>query len=144
MQTSLQTGRILLTPQAPARRPEQLLGVVHVQQYASFIKDVPTIGVLFLLNGFGAGVICVMLATRVRLLGALAGIGLCVGALISIAVARYGSTGLFAYREPTIRTPVAIAVIAEIAALLVLGTLALRGRAPSRNRRDATLSRGGA
>jgi len=121
-----------------------VVGVVHVQQYASFIKDVPTIGVLFLLNGFGAGVICVMLASRVRLLGALAGIGLCVGALISIAVARYGSTGLFAYREPTIRTPVAIAVIAEIAALLVLGTLALRGRAPSRNRRDATLSRGGA
>lgn len=105
-----------------------VVGVVHVQQYGSFIKDVPTIGVLFLLNGFGAGVICVMLATRLRLLGALGGIGLCAGALISIAVARYASTGLFDYREPTFRTPMVIAVIAEIAAIAVLAIMALRGR----------------
>lgn len=105
-----------------------VVGAVHVQQYASFIKDVPTVGVLFMLNGLGAGVICVILSTRLRLIGALAGIGLCAGALISIAVARYASTGLFNYREPTIRGPVAIAVVAEIAAVLVLATVVVKGR----------------
>ena len=31
-----------------------VVGAVHLQQYADFISDVPTIGVLFLLNGLGA------------------------------------------------------------------------------------------
>jgi len=43
-----------------------IVGVVHIQQYADFIKDVPTISELFLLNGLGAGVLCVLLGTRPR------------------------------------------------------------------------------
>ncbi|MGI8945276.1 MAG: hypothetical protein ACR2GL_03435 [Thermoleophilaceae bacterium] len=74
-----------------------VVGAVHLQQYADFIKDVPTIGVLFLLNGLGAGVACALLGTRLRAAGALTGISVSAGALVSIAVARYAGGGLFDY-----------------------------------------------
>ncbi len=106
------------------------VGVVHLEQYVDFIKDVPTIGVLFLLNSFGAGAICLMLASPLRLLAALGGIALSLGSLVSIAVARYADGGLFSYSEPTWRTPIIIAVALEIAAVVVLaGVAARRGRA---------------
>ncbi len=106
------------------------VGVVHLEQYVDFIKDVPTIGVLFLLNSFGAGVICLMLSSPLRRLAALGGIGLSLGSLVSIAIARYASGGLFNYTEPTWRTPIIIAVALEIAAVLVLaGVAGRRGRA---------------
>lgn len=60
-----------------------LVGAIHLQQYADFIKDVPTIGTLFLLNSFAAGLICLMLATRLRTLAALGGIAVSAGALVS-------------------------------------------------------------
>ena len=107
-----------------------VVGIVHIQQYASFIKDVPTIGPLFALNGFGAGALCVMLATRGRLLAALGGIGLCAGSLVSIAISRYAAAGFFSYREPTLRTPVLIAVVAELIAIAVLALYAQRSRTP--------------
>ena len=105
-----------------------VVGVVHVQQYLDFIADVPTIGELFLLNGLGAGVITILLTTRLRLLGALAGVGLSAGALVSILISRYAEKGLFEYVEPTLRTPVLISVIAEIAAVLALSAYVVRSR----------------
>jgi ribose/xylose/arabinose/galactoside ABC-type transport system permease subunit len=104
------------------------VGVVHLEQYLDFIKDVPTIGVLFLLNAFAAGGIVMLLASPFTLLPAVAGIGLSVGSLISIAIARYASSGLFSYREPTWRTPIIIAVALEVAAVLVLVALEARRR----------------
>ena len=95
-----------------------VVGAVHVQQYADFIGDVPTIGELFLLNGAAAGVVVVMLATRLAPLGALGGIALSVGALLSIAIAMSG--GLFDYQEASFRTPVVIAVVAEALGILLL------------------------
>ncbi len=106
-----------------------VVGAVHIQQYLDFVGDVPTIAELFVLNGVGAGVVAILLATRLRVLGALAGIGLSFGALVSIAIAHYAASGLFDYVEPTFRAPVAIAVIAEIGAILMLGAfLALNRR----------------
>jgi hypothetical protein len=106
------------------------VGVVHLEQYVDFIKDVPTIGVLFLLNSFGAGVICLMLASPLRRLPALGGIALALGSLVSIAIARYADGGLFSYSEPTSRPPIIIAVVLEIAAVVVLAVVAARrGRA---------------
>lgn len=96
-----------------------VVGAVHVQQYADSLGDVPTIGELFLLNGAAAGVVVVMLATRLAPLGALGGIALSVGALLSIAIAM-SSGGLFDYQEPSFRTPVAIAVVAEALGILLL------------------------
>jgi hypothetical protein len=104
------------------------VGVVHLQQYLDFIRDVPTIGVLFLLNSFAAGAIGVMLAGPFVLPGAVAGIGLSVGSLVSILIARYAATGLFDYREASWRTPIVIAVALEVAAVVVLGAALLNQR----------------
>lgn len=115
-----------------------VVGAIHIQQYLDFIKAVPTINNLFLLNGLGAGVICVLLAIRPRTLAALAGIGLSAGALASITVARYASGGLFSYQEPTLRAPVVIAVLAEIAAVGALaGYLAVSRHTPKTTREKA-------
>ena len=110
-----------------------LVGAVHLQQYADFISDVPTIGGLFLLNGLGAGVVAILLATRGAALGALAGIVLSAGALISVLISMTG-TGLFDYTEPAFRSAVVVAVVAEAAAVvLLIAYLALRP-APGRTR----------
>ena len=96
-----------------------VVGAVHLQQYADFISDVPTIGVLFLLNGAGAGVVAILLTTRHAPLGALTGIALSGGALVSIAISM-SDHGLFDYTEPTLRTAVVIAIAAEAAAIVLL------------------------
>lgn len=96
-----------------------VVGAVHVQQYADFIADVPTIGVLFVLNGLGAGVVVILLATRHAALGAFAGIALSAGALISIVISMT-DRGLFDYTEPTFRAAVVVAIAAEAAAVLLL------------------------
>jgi len=107
------------------------VGVVHLEQYLEFIKDVPTIGVLFLLNAFAAGTTCLLLASPFLLPGALAGIGMSVGSLVSIVISRYAASGLFSYREPTWRSPIIIAVALEAAAVAVL-TAALIAQRRSR------------
>ena len=108
-----------------------VVGVVHLQQYADFIHDVPTIGVLFLLNAAGAGAVTILLATRRAALGAVGAIGLSAGALVSIAISMT-DRGLFRYTEPTFRAPVAIAVVAEVAAIALLLAYLLVRRMPSR------------
>lgn len=106
-----------------------VIGAIHLQQYADFIKDVPTIGTLFLLNGFVAGLVCLMLATRLRTLAALSGIAVSAGALGSLAIARFASSGLFDYFEPAFEGPVAISVAAEVIAIVSLAAyLAVRTR----------------
>ncbi|GAC1518828.1 MAG: hypothetical protein NVS2B6_00600 [Thermoleophilaceae bacterium] len=106
-----------------------VVGGVHIQQYLDFINDAPNIGALFLLNGIGTGVLCAMLGTRFRLLGALGGIGLSVGALGSVLLAGFLSSGLFGYREVALRGPIVVAVVAELLAIGVLGSYLLRARA---------------
>ena len=96
-----------------------VVGAVHVQQYADFIADVPTIGVLFLLNGLGAGVVVILLTTRRAALGALGGIAVSAGALISILISMTDN-GLFQYTEPAFRSAVIIAIAAEAAAIVLL------------------------
>lgn len=103
-----------------------VVGAIHLQQYADFMSDVPTIGVLFLLNSLGAGVVAVVLATRLRVIGALAGAALSGGALISIALAM--TSGLFGYTEPTFRVAVVLAIVAEVAAVLTLAAWLLARR----------------
>lgn len=114
-----------------------VVGAVHLQQYADFISDVPTIGVLFLLNGLGAGAATILLATRYRALGALGAVALSAGALVAVLVSMTDK-GLFDYIEPTFRTAVVVSVVAEAAAVvLLLAYLAMR-RAPEPPRVDWT------
>jgi hypothetical protein len=95
------------------------VGAVHLQQYADFISDVPTIGVLFALNGLGAGIVAIALTTRRAPLGALGAVALSAGALVSIAISMTDN-GLFDYTEPTLRTAVVVAIVAEAAAIVLL------------------------
>jgi len=113
-----------------------VVGVVHLQQYADFIHDVPTIGVLFLLNAAGAGSVTILLATRRATLGAVGAIAVSAGALVSIAISMTAAGGLFDYTEPTLRAPIAIAICAEVAAIALLLAYLVAQRVPARARVD--------
>lgn len=98
-----------------------VIAAVHLQQYLDFISEVPTIGVLFVLNAAGGAGLAVALVSSdrpLRLLAAVGSIGLAVGSLVSIVIALNGS--LFGYSEPTLRLPILIAILAEVAAIPVL------------------------
>ena len=103
---------------------------VHVQQYASLLHEVRWIGPLFLANAAACVIAIIGLATtRTRPLAALAGVVISALALGSLAVS-YGH-GLFGWHEGGFRTAIAIAVITEICAAILLAgalsTTAVRG-----------------
>jgi hypothetical protein len=96
---------------------------VHFQQYVDFMSEVPTVGVLFLLNAAGgAGLLLAMLSgdRLIRLLGMTGSIALALGSLVSIAISLTGN--FFGYEEPTLRLPIVIAIVAEV---LLIGVLVL-------------------
>lgn len=100
-----------------------LLGVggIHLQQVLGYVNAVPTINVLFFLNAIGAAFIALVLAgsrERIAVLAALAGLGLTLGALVSLAISRV--TALFGYSEPTLRTAVLLAAVVELMAVVAL------------------------
>ena len=111
-----------------------VVGAVHVQQFMGEVGDAPTIAELFLLNGIGAGGIVIgLVLPRFRLLAALGGIGLSVGALASLAIARYAENGIFDYTEPDLRAPVVVAILFEVASVALLSAYLASARrgAPS-------------
>lgn len=96
-------------------------GGIHLQQVEGVIGSVPTIDTLFVLNAIGAGAIALVLAgsrEHVAALAALGGIGLTLGALVSLAITRADT--LFDYSEPTLRFEVGLAAFVELAAVLAL------------------------
>ena len=101
-------------------------GAIHLQQVQGPLSAVPTINTLFALNAIAAAVIALVLAgsrQQVAVLGALAGIGLTLGALVSLAISRADT--LFDYSEPTLRTAVTLAAAVELAAVLALAAFML-------------------
>ena len=116
---------------------------VHTEQFVSAFNGVAWIGPLFLANAAASvAAIAGLVYQRTRRLAALAGVVLSAVALGSLVVS-YGR-GLFGWREGGFRTPIELAVIAEIgavifasAALAVTTTLSkevLRERPPVNNR----------
>lgn len=98
---------------------------VHLQQYIDFMSEVPSVGVLFLLNAAGGAGLAVALLSRDRqlqLLAALGSLGLAAGSLGSIAVAL--SSSFLGYSEPTLRAPILLAIIAEVLALPLMAAVA--------------------
>ena len=92
---------------------------VHIQQYASLFHAVSWIGPLFLANAAATIIAIAGLAyARTRRLAALAGIVISVIALGSLVVS-FGQ-GLFGWQEGGFRTPVEIAVITEVGAVILL------------------------
>jgi hypothetical protein len=106
---------------------------VHIQQYAALYHEVRWIGPLFLVNAAASVAAIAGLAYRpTRQLAALAGIVISAVALGSLVVS-YGQ-GLFGWHEGGFRTAVALAVVAEVGAVIVLSA-ALAARTPLRRRR---------
>ncbi|MEA2373120.1 MAG: hypothetical protein QOH12_3514 [Solirubrobacteraceae bacterium] len=122
---------------AMARRLRQVAALlvlvvagVHFQQYVDFMSEVPTVGVLFLLNAAGgAGLLLAMLGGDrvIALLAMIGSLGLAIGSLVSIVIALNGSFlgvaldgSFFGYQETTLRLPIVIAVVAEVLLILVL------------------------
>ena len=105
-------------------------GVVHIQQY--YVADystIPTIGTLFFLNFVSAVVIAVGLLVPVRRIAgrysdairgvfAVGGIGLGVTSLVALFVSE--SSSLFGFAEFGYRTPIKLAIVAEVAAVVLL------------------------
>jgi hypothetical protein len=129
--------------QAPALRTMRRLGAlavvaggaVHLQQYlGADYRAIPTIGPLFLLNAIGSGAIgLALLAPLERVFSgrkldlvtaALADAGLLIalGSLVALFISESGS--LFGFSESGYRTPIVIAIVAEVAALLLLAPVA--------------------
>jgi hypothetical protein len=105
---------------------------VHVQQFADLLHGVRWIGPLFLANAVAiVAVIAGLALRRTRQLAALAGVAISALALGSLVVS-YGH-GLFGWQEAGFRTPIALAVIAEVGAVVLL-TAALTGSALLRER----------
>ena len=105
-------------------------GVVHLQQYSgNGYSTVPTIGTLFFLNLVSAVVIAIGLvvplrrlaghyAEAVRAVFALGGIGLAGLSLVALFISE--GSGLFGFVEHGYRTPIMIAIVAEVAAVVFL------------------------
>jgi hypothetical protein len=101
-------------------------GAIHLQQVQGPLGAVPTINTLFVLNAIAAaGIALVLAGTRGRpaVVAAVAGIGLTLGALVSLAVSRTAT--LFDYSEPMLRTAVTLAAFVELAVVLALGAFLL-------------------
>jgi hypothetical protein len=93
--------------------------VVHVQQFVAEFNDVRWIGPLFLANAVAIVLtIAGLIEPRTRRIAALAGIVISAVALGSLVVS-YG-TGLFGWQEVGFRTPVALAMITEAGAVILL------------------------
>jgi hypothetical protein len=106
-----------------------VIAAVHLQQYVEFMSEVPKVGVLFLLNAAGgAGLVLALLSCErpLRILAAFGAIGLALGSLISIGIALSGN--FLGYSEPTLRLPIAIAIVAEALALPLLARLLVQER----------------
>jgi len=104
-----------------------LVGGIHLQQYDSILKDVPTIGTLFILNAAGAAGIALAIAGlrgRALALPALGGIALAGGAIVSVLIARYSA--IFDYSEPTYRAAVVLSLAFEVGAVAILAALAAK------------------
>jgi predicted Na+-dependent transporter len=94
---------------------------VHFQQYVDFMSEVPTVGVLFLLNAAGGTGLVLAMLSGDRLIAFLAmsgSLALAIGSLASIGIALNGS--FFGYQEPTLRLPILIAIVAEALLVAVL------------------------
>jgi len=116
-----------------------VVGAVHVQQFMGEVGDAPTIAQLFLLNGIGAGAIVIgLVLPRFRLLAAFGGIGLSIGALVSLAIARYAESVIFDYTEPDLRAPVVVAILSELVSVALLSAYVASARRPSPSRSTAT------
>jgi len=116
-------GALLLAAQA----------AVHIQQYITFYHGVRWIGPLFLADAVVSVVVIAGLAfRRWQPITALVGVAVAAGALGGLAVS-YGR-GLFGWQEVGFATPIELAVISELGAVIVLAAALAADAAWSKHR----------
>lgn len=101
------------------------MAAIHVYLWAQGYRDVPIIGVLFLLNGIGGGLLTVLLLVTPRgVLSPLSGLGalFTVGSLAALILSL--TVGLFGFREFLQAPYVASSLAVESLGSLVLIALA--------------------
>jgi hypothetical protein len=111
------------------------VGAVHLQQYfGADYNVIPTVGPLFLLNAIGAGAVgFALLAPLHRILGERRGdvaggvlsvlaVAIALGSLVALFISETGT--LFGFSEDGYGTAVVIAIIAEVATVLLLTPIA--------------------
>jgi len=108
-----------------------VVGAVHLEQYfAVHFKVVPVIGPLFALNFAGACLIATGLLLplgRLHILAALAGVGLAASSFVFLIISEHQP--LFGFHDYGYRTAIVIGLVAEAAAVLLLGAyLSVRAR----------------
>ncbi len=123
------------------------VGAVHLQQYLTGYDVLPTIGTLFLLNAISAGVVGVALLLpverlvdkhgRERVVGllALGAVAIAVGSLIALFISE--TSVLFGFSEDGYDTPVVIAIVSEVATVVLLAPVAVTNAVRSVTRRPA-------
>ncbi len=125
------------------------VGAVHLQQYiGADYRTIPTIGTLFLLNAIASAMVGLGLLAPIKRISptgradtAIAVLALAaVGSLVALFVSESGD--LFGFTESGYRTPIVVAIVAEAAAVALLGPVATVSlvRAIS-NRREAVTRR---
>ena len=112
-------------------------GLVHLKLYEQSYKDISgNIGKAFLANVVASVVVAIAVALRRDLIVRLAGIAVAGGTILAFIKSRNG--GIFGFSESGLNpSPEAlIALIVEIAAIVVLVVLIIFDRAPARQRFD--------
>ncbi len=96
---------------------------VHIQQYASLVHGVRWIGPLFLADAATCIAVVLALAYRpTRPLAALVGVVTSALALAGLIVSYGREGGLLGWSEAGFRTAIVLAVVAELAAVVLLST----------------------
>jgi hypothetical protein len=111
-----------------------LEAAVHVQQFVVIFHGMRWIGPLFVANAAACVVaLAGLVPKRTRPLAALAGIAISTAALGGLVLSY--AVGLFGWMEAGLRTPIAVALAAEVGATIALGA-ALAAASPTRGSED--------
>jgi hypothetical protein len=113
------------------------MGALHLQQYlGAEYSAIPTIGTLFVLNFAGSVVVALGLLLPIERIGgrlgavavtllALGGLAMAAAAIVFLLISE--STPIFGFMETGYRTPIVVALVAEGAAVLLLGAYLVSG-----------------
>jgi hypothetical protein len=116
-----------------------VVGGIHAQQYYdAYYSEVPTIGMLFLLNFVGAGIVGAVLLAPMRLFGrrvgnviivaaAVGAIGIAIGTFVSLLVSEY--TPLFGFMESGYRLAIVLTLLFDSLTTVFLGVFLIEARA---------------
>ncbi len=98
-----------------------VMGGIHLNLWVDGYRDIPTIGVLFLLNGIGAVLLAIaLLVTPVRALGTVSGAAALFTAGTLAALLASLTVGVFGFREYLGDPLVVTTIIVEAAGTVVL------------------------